>query len=187
MQEAFVLYVEAKLKDAVPAFEEAVEQIKAIGNVRMLLKAYSGLSRVLTRLGSWGAALRLFEERLQLAQQNNLAKAEAVALTDLAELKLYQGDLMTAWNAIQAAVARHGTPYARTQRILGRALMSRGQRAEAIEALEKGLNTAREKGAFEEQILLELELALVYLEKNELAKRRPSSKLPKQLRRSILN
>jgi CheY-like chemotaxis protein/predicted negative regulator of RcsB-dependent stress response len=78
---------------------------------------------------------------------------------------------MTAWNAIQAAIARHGsTIYARTQRILGRALMSRGQRAEAIEALEKGLNTAREKGAFEEQILLDLELALVYLEKNELAK-----------------
>lgn len=171
MQEAFVLYAEAKLKEAVPVYQEAIEQIQAIGNVRMLLKAYSGLSRALTRLGSWGAALRLFEERSHLAQQNNLAKAEAVALTDLAELKLYQGDLMAAWNAIQTAVARHGsTVYARTQRILGRALISRGQRAEAIEALDKGLKTAREKGAFEEQILLELELALVYLEKNELAK-----------------
>lgn len=170
VQEAFVLYVEAKLKDAVPAYQEAIEQIIAVNNVRLLLKAQSGLSRVLTRLGSWGAALRLFEERLTLAQQHNIPKAEAVALTDLAELKLYQGDLMTAWNAIQAAVARHGqTVYARTQRILGRVLMSRGQRAEAIEALEKGLAVAREKGAFEEQILIELELALVYLEKGDLA------------------
>lgn len=171
VQEAFVLYVEAKLKDAVPVYQEAIQQIQAIGNVRMLLKAQSGLSRVLTRLGSWGAALRLFEERLHLAQQHKLVKAEAVALTDLAELKLYQGDLMTAWNAIQAAVQRHGqSVYARTQRILGRVLMSRGQRAEALEALEKGLQVAREKGAFEEQILIELELALVHLEKGDLAK-----------------
>ncbi|MBI1763100.1 MAG: response regulator [Acidobacteria bacterium] len=171
VQEAFVLYAEAKLKDAVPVYQEAIQQIQAIGNTRLLLKAQSGLSRVLTRLGSWGAALRLFEERLQLAQQHKLVKAEAVALTDLAELKLYQGDLMTAWNAIQAAVQRHGqSVYARTQRILGRVLMSRGQRAEAIEALEKGVQVAREKGAFEEQILLELELALVHLEKGDLAK-----------------
>ncbi len=171
VQEAFVLYAEAKLKDAVPVYQEAIQLIQAIGNTRLLLKAQSGLSRVLTRLGSWGAALRLFEERLQLAQQNKLTKAEAVALTDLAELKLYQGDLMTAWNAIQAAVQRHGqSVYARTQRILGRVLMSRGQRAEAIEALEKGLQVAREKGAFEEQILLELELALVHLEKGDLVK-----------------
>ena len=170
LQEAFVLYAEAKLKDAVPVYQEAIQQIQTLGNARLLLKAQSGLSRVLTRLGSWGAALRLFEERLQLAQQQKQTKAEAVALTDLAELKLYQGDLMTAWNAIQAAVQRHGSSvYARTQRILGRVLMSRGQRAEALEMLQRGLNVAREKGAFEEQILIDLELALVHLEKGELA------------------
>lgn len=171
VQQAFVLYVEAKLKEAVPVYQEAIEEIRPLNNARLLLKAQSGLSRVLTRLGSWTAALRLFEERLQLAQKQQYHKAEAVALTDLAELKLYQGDFMTAWNAIQAAVARHGqSVYARTQRILGRVLLSRGQRTEAIEALEKGLAVAREKGALEEQILTELELALVHLEKNDFTK-----------------
>ena len=171
MQEAFVLYAEAKLKEAVPAYQEAIEQLTALNHVRLLVKAYSGLSRVYARLGSWSAATRLFDDRMKLAQAENLGKAEALALTDLAELKLYQGDLTEARQAIEAAVAKHGeTVYARTQRILGRIHLAHGERKEAVEQLEKGLAVAREKGALEEQVLCELKLANIYLDQKEFDK-----------------
>jgi CheY-like chemotaxis protein len=128
-----------------------------------LLKAYSGLSRLLTRSGAWAATERLLEDRLRLARDAGIAKAEAVALTDLAELRLLQGNEPAAWNVITAALERHGqTVYARTQRILGRVLLARGQQADAVAALEKGLAAARLKGALEEQILVGFELALAH-------------------------
>jgi pSer/pThr/pTyr-binding forkhead associated (FHA) protein len=165
LQEAFVLYAEGSLKEAVPAYQSAISQIEAVGNVRLLLKAYSHLSRALTRLGSWAAAERLLEDRLRLARQHELHKAEAVALTDLAEFKLLQGNLGAAGSTIEAALERHGgIVYGRTQRILGRILCARGQPGEAIAALKQGLLTTRQKGIFEEQILIGLELALTYLE-----------------------
>ena len=171
LQEAFVLYAEAKLKEAVPVYQEAIEQLTALNHVRLLVKAYSGLSRVYARLGSWGAAARLFDERLKLAQAENLPKAEALAFTDLAELKLYQGDLIEARNAIQTAIAKHGdTVYARTQRILGRVDLAHGERTQAVEHLEKGLAIARENGALEEQVLCEIELATIYLDQKEFDK-----------------
>mgnify|MGYP000545351280 CR=1 FL=1 len=49
MQQAFVLYSEGKFAEAVPAYQAAIARIEEIGNVRLLLKAYSNLSRVLTR------------------------------------------------------------------------------------------------------------------------------------------
>lgn len=165
LHQAFLLLAEGKLKEAVPAYQLAIEQAEKLGNVRLLLKAYSNQSRALTRLGSWAATERLLEYRLRLARDNALAKAEAVALTDLAELRYLQGNLNAAWNVIQTALQRHnGTVYARTQRILGRVLSALGDRAGAIREYEKGIDAAQKKGALEEQILLQVELSQVYLE-----------------------
>jgi tetratricopeptide (TPR) repeat protein len=165
LQQALVLYTEGKLKEAVPAYQTAIERITPTGNIRLLLKAYSSLSRVLARLGSWRAMDKLLDDRLQLAQQYNLLKAEAVALTDLAELKLLRGDLLSARQSIEQAVQTHGkTIYARTQRILGRIHQTSRRMAEAMEAFEKGLTAARENGAIEEQILIGFELAVMHAE-----------------------
>ncbi len=173
MQLALILYTEGKLREAIPAYQEAIQLLETTGNARLLLKAYSSLSRVLTRLGSWTATEKLLEDRLRLARQHRLSKAEAVALTDQAELKLLQGDLNAALETIEAAQKLHGqTVYARTQRILGRILQARGQTPEAIEALEKGAIAARERGAIEEQVLISLELALIYANNGELEKAR---------------
>lgn len=173
LQQALVLYTEGKLKEAIPVYQSAIQMIEKTGNVRLLLKAYSSLSRVLTRLGSWTATDRLFADRLKLAREHELSKAEAVALTDLAELKLLQGDLAEAWQAIEQAIAGHGaTIYARTQRILGRILQARNQMPAAIDAFAKGLVVARERGAIEEQVLLGFELALAHTENNDLANAR---------------
>ncbi|MGE0132312.1 MAG: FHA domain-containing protein [Blastocatellales bacterium] len=171
MQQALILYTEGKLKEAIPIYQAAIQQIEPTGNIRLLLKAYSSLSRALTRLGSWSATAKLLEDRLRLAREHKLAKAEAVALTDLAELKLLQGDLPAAQQSIEQSLSRHGkTVYARTQRILGRILLTRRQFAEAFEALEKGLAVARERGAIEEQVLIGFELALARAENNDLTK-----------------
>jgi tetratricopeptide (TPR) repeat protein len=165
LQQAFVLYAEGKLKEAIPTYESAIDRIKAIGNLPLLLKAYSSLSRGLVRLGQWSAAERLLDERLSLARDNKINKAEAVALTDHAELELFQGRVPAAVMSIDNAVQVHGQHvYARTQRILGRILIVRGQVQEGIRALEKGLVAARENGALEEQILLGVEMALAFLE-----------------------
>ena len=173
LRQAFLLYSEGKLQEAVPIYQTAIDVIEASGNVRFLLKAYSSLSRVLTRLGLWVATERFLEDRLRLARDNKLAKAEAIAFTDLAELRLLQGNLGAAWNTIEASVRCHGgTVYARTQRILGRILSARGQQTEAIEELEKGLLAANQKLAIEEQILIKLALSLVYLEVNDVEKAR---------------
>jgi tetratricopeptide (TPR) repeat protein len=173
MQQALVLYTEGKLKEAIPAYHEAIRQIESTGNMRLLLKAYSNLSRALMRLGSWSATAKLMEDRLRLARQHKIAKSEAVALTDLAELKLLQGDLGAASQAIEQSLNLHGqTVYARTQRILGRLLQARRQFPEAVEALEKGLTAARERGAIEEQVLIGLELALAHTETGDLTKAR---------------
>ncbi|HXG68660.1 MAG TPA: response regulator [Blastocatellia bacterium] len=173
LQQAFILYSEGKLKEAASAYQTVINQIESIGNVRFLLKAYSNLSRALMRLGSWSAAERLLEDRLRMARDNKVAKAEAVALTDLAELRLLQGNLAAAHNVIKLALNRHGgTVYARTQRILGRILTAMGQHAESLIELEKGLEAARKKGALEEQILISLKLALVHLETGDVARAR---------------
>jgi tetratricopeptide (TPR) repeat protein len=170
LQLALVLYTEGKLREAVPAHQAAIQQIESTGNVRLLLKAYSSLSRALTRLGSWSATEKLLEDRLRLARQHKLEKAEAVALTDLAELKLLRGDLNAAGQAIEQSRTRHGqTVYARTQRILGRILHARRQLPEAIKALESGLDAARKRGAIEEQVLIGFELALAQAENGDLA------------------
>lgn len=173
LQQALVLYTEGKLKDAVPAYREAIKLINSTGNVRLLLKAYSSLSRVLARLGSWRAMEKLLEDRLRLARHHEIGKAEAVALTDLAELKLLQGYLAAAEASIEQAVQIHGqTPYARTQRILGRVLQAHRKPAQAIEAFENGLTAARERGAIEEQVLIGLELAQAFAESGDLARAR---------------
>ena len=173
LRQAFLLYSEGKLKESVPVYQAAIDQIEATGNVRFLLKAYSSLSRVLTRLGLWVATERFLEDRLRLARENKLAKAEAIAFTDLAELRLLQGNMPAAWNTIEAALERHGpTVYARTQRILGRILSARGQQLEAIAALDKGLEAATRKTAIEEQILIKLQLSLVYLEVGDIVQAR---------------
>jgi len=165
MQQAFVLYSEGKLKQAVERYEAVIEKIQQIGNDKLLLKAYSNLSRALVRLGSWGQARRLLDDRLKLARQSRSTKAEAVALTDGADLELLEGNLPGATAAIEQAVKLHGDKvYARTQRILGRVLVVRGQAPEGIKALEKGLHAAREYGALEENILIGIELALVHIE-----------------------
>lgn len=164
LQLAFILYAEGDLKKAIPAYQHAIEQVEEIGNVRILLKAFSNLSRVLTRAGSWVATERLLERRLALAREHVLKKAEAVALTDLAELRLLQGRTRAASKVIATAVERHGNvTYARTQRILGRVLVAEGRSADAVAALEAGLETARTNGALEEQVLVGLELALAHL------------------------
>jgi tetratricopeptide (TPR) repeat protein len=173
LQQALILYTEGNLKDAIPAYQDAIGQIEKISNTRLLLKAYSLLSRVLTRLGSWSATAKLLEDRLRLARQHKIAKAEAVALTDLAELKLLQGDLTAARETIEQALVLHGPAlYARTQRILGRVRLTDRQSAAAIEAFEKGLAVAKEKGAIEEQVLIGLELALAHTENNNLERAR---------------
>jgi len=173
MQQALILYTEGKLKEAIPVYQDAIQRLESTGNVRLSLKAYSSLSRVWTRLGSWSMTAKLMEDRLRLAREHKLAKAEAVALTDLAELKLLQGDLPAAERAIGESLGRHGqTAYARTQRILGRIQLARGRRAEAIEALEKGLAAARASLAIEEQALIGFELAQALAEDGDLAKAR---------------
>ncbi len=127
LQQAFVLYSEGKLKEAAERYELVIERIKGIGNERLLLKAYGYLSRVLVRLGSWGHARRLLDERLSLARQRSIRKAEAVALTDKADLELLEGNVKAASETIEEALRLHGTSiYARTQRILGRVLVIRG-------------------------------------------------------------
>jgi len=173
LQQAFILYSEGKLRESVPIYQSVIEQVEAIGNVPLLLKVYSSLSRALVRLGSWAATERLLEDRLRFARDYSLAKAEAVALTDLAELRLFQGNLNAASNVIEAALKRHGeTVYARTQRILGRVLLAKGQGKQAIEALISGLNVAQKKGSFEEQLLIGQELALAYNEVGDTARAR---------------
>jgi tetratricopeptide (TPR) repeat protein len=173
MQRALILYTEGKLKEAIPVYQAAIQQLEATGNVRLSLKAYSSLSRVWTRLGSWSTTAKLMEDRLRLAREYRLAKAEAVALTDLAELKLLQGDLPAAEQAIEESLSCHGqTVYARTQRILGRILLARGRHVEAIDALEKGLAAARASRAIEEQALIGFELAQALAEDGDLAKAR---------------
>lgn len=173
LRQAFLLYSEGKLKEAVPVYQTAIDQIEESGNVRFLLKAYSSLSRALTRLGLWVATERFLEDRLRLAREYKLAKAEAVAFTDLAELRFLQGNLTAAWNTIEAALERHGsTVYPRTQRMLGQILSARGQHAEAIAELEKGLDASSEKPAIEEQILLKLTLALAHLEAGDVEQAR---------------
>lgn len=173
LQQALVLFTEGKLKEAVPAYQDAIKYIEATGNYRLLLKAYAGLSRAMTRLGQWSSTGRLLDERLELARRYGIAKAEAVALTDRAELRLFQGDLQGAIESIDKAVERHGeTVYARTQRILGRILVARGLPAEAVTALEKGLEAARIRGAVEEQVLIYLELALLISEQGDNARAR---------------
>jgi CheY-like chemotaxis protein/pSer/pThr/pTyr-binding forkhead associated (FHA) protein len=169
LRQGFVLYSEGKLKEAVPIFQAAIDQIEATGNVRFLLKAYSYLSRALTRLGLWIATERFLEDRLRLAREHKLAKAEAIAFTDLAELRLLQGNLVAARNTIEASVRHHGeTVYARTQRILGRILSARGHHIEAVEALQKGLIAANQKLAIEEQVLIRLALSHVYLSVSDI-------------------
>ncbi|HEV2663481.1 MAG TPA: tetratricopeptide repeat protein, partial [Blastocatellia bacterium] len=171
MQQALILYTEGKLKEAIPVYQSSIQELESAGNVRLLLKAYSSLSRVWTRLGSWSMTAKLMEDRLRLAREHRLAKAEAVALTDLAELKLLQGDLHAAEQAIEESLNRHGQAvYARTQRILGRILLARRRYAEAIEALEKGLAAARANGAIEEQALIGFEMAQALAEEGDLAK-----------------
>jgi tetratricopeptide (TPR) repeat protein len=173
MQQALILYTEGKLKEAIPVYQDAIQLIESTGNVRLSLKAYSSLSRVWTRLGSWSMTAKLMDDRLRLAREHKLAKAEAVALTDLAELKLLQGDLLAAEQAIERSLDRHGhTIYARTQRILGRILLARGRHAEAVEALEKGLAAARANRAIEEQALIGFEMAQALAEDGDLAKAR---------------
>src|SRR5215475_12157825 len=108
MQQALVLYTEGKLKEAIPVYQSAIQEIESTGNIRLLLKAYSSISRAWTRLGSWSATAKLLEDRLRLARERRLAKAEAVALTDLAELKLLQGDLPEAHQAIEQSLKCHG-------------------------------------------------------------------------------
>jgi tetratricopeptide (TPR) repeat protein len=165
LQLALVLYSEGNLKEAIPAYQAAIDKIEKSGNVRFLLKAYSSLSRALTRSGSWGAVERLLEDRLRLARENKLTKAEAIALTDLAELRLLQGNVAAAAAVIENAVLKHGGKiYPRTQRILARVLSARKQIHEALQALATGLEAARDKSSLEEQTLMCLELALAYLE-----------------------
>jgi tetratricopeptide (TPR) repeat protein len=173
MQQAMILYTEGKLKEAIPVYQAAIQQLESTGNVRLSLKAYSSLSRVWARLGSWSLTAKLMEDRLRLAREHKLAKAEAVALTDLAELKLLQGDLVAAEQAIEQSLNRHGqTVYARTQRILGRILLARKRSAEAIEALGKGLAAARASRTIEEQALIGFDIAHAVAEDGDLAKAR---------------
>lgn len=168
MQQAFVLYAEGRFAEAVPAYQTAITCIEAIGNVRLLLKAYSNLSRVLTRQGLWLATERLLVTRLKIARDRRLAKPEAVALTDQAELRYLQGNHDEARRIIDKAVELHGTTvYARTHRILGRILAACGDLTHAVAQLERGLVAARAKGTLEEQVLVGLELAAVLVDIRE--------------------
>jgi tetratricopeptide (TPR) repeat protein/CheY-like chemotaxis protein len=165
LQQGLLLSTEGRLRDAIPVYQAAIDRARVVGNVPLLLKGYSSLSRVLTRLGLWAAAERLVEDRLRLAREHGLAKAEAIARTDLAEAHLLQGKTPAAADDIAAALRCHGPAvYPRTQRTLGRVLSAQGRPAEALAALEEGLHAASAKGALEEQVLIGLELALVRLE-----------------------
>ena len=169
LQEAFVLQSEGKLEESVVGYQMVVAALEKLGNVRLLLKAYSTLSRVLVRQGAWLATERLLTPRLELARAHKLAKAEAVALTDEAELRLLQGQVERASSVIAHAVALHGdTVYARTQRILGRTLAASHMARRAADEFKKGLAAAKARGALEEQILIGLELALVYVDLSDL-------------------
>lgn len=175
LQQAFMLYVEGRLAEAVPAYQTAIKKIEEVGNVRLLLKAYSQLSRVLVRLGSWAEAEELVMRRMRTARANAVTKQEALAHTDLAEIRLLQGDLAAATESIRAALAAHGhTVYARTQRIYGRVLVQSGELQQADIELEKGLAAATARGSVEEQVLIGIDLALVLLDlgQTELATNR---------------
>ncbi len=173
LQQALIVYTEANLKEAVTAYQNAIQQIEKLGNPRLLLKAYNNFSRVLARQGSWAAAEKLAADRLRLAREHRLSKAEALALTDLAELKLLYGDVNAAEQNIELALERLGPiEYARTYRIRGRILQARHQPAAAIESFERGLTSARQNRAIEEQVLLGLELALAYLDADDVEKAR---------------
>ncbi len=170
LQQAFVLYTEGKLQEAVPAYQAAIDRAKAVGNVPLQLKADSSLAVVLIRLGLWASAERLLGDRLRLAREKQLQKAEAIALTDLAETQFLQGKLSAATENIEAALRCHGgTVYARTQRVLAHILGARGKPQEAIEALRKGLAAASGRGALSEQVLAGLDLTLAHLEVGDLA------------------
>lgn len=169
LQQAFMLYAEGRLGEAVEAYNDAIKKIEEVGNTRLLLKAYSQLSRTLTRLGSWAEAEQLIERRLRTARNQNIPKQEAVSLTDLAEIRLAQGNVAAAWESIRSALASHGhTVYARTQRIYGRILFQRGELQQASVELEKGLAAARARGSVEEQVLTGLDLALLFVELGRL-------------------
>src|SRR5262249_46747778 len=43
MQQALILYTEGKLKEAIPVYQAAIQQIESASNIRLLLKAYSSL------------------------------------------------------------------------------------------------------------------------------------------------
>jgi tetratricopeptide (TPR) repeat protein len=173
LQQALIVYTEANLKEAVTAYQNAIQQIEKLGNPRLLLKAYNNFSRVLSRQGAWAAAEKLAADRLRLASEHRIPKAEALALTDLAELKLLHGDVNAAEQNIELALERLSPiEYARTCRIRGRILQARHQPAAAIESFERGLAEARQNRAIEEQVLLGLELALAYLDAGDLAKAR---------------
>ncbi|MCC6743011.1 MAG: tetratricopeptide repeat protein [Acidobacteria bacterium] len=169
IQQAFMLYAEGRLAEAVPAYQDAIKTIEEVGNTRLLLKAYSQLSRTLTRLGSWAEAEQLIERRLRTARNQKIPKQEAVSLTDLAEIRLAQGNVDAAWDAIRSALAGHGhTVYARTQRIYGRILSQRGELAQAAIELEKGLAAGRVRGSVEEQVLMGLDLATLFVDLGQL-------------------
>ena len=169
LQQALVLSAEGKLQEAIPAYQAVIDQIQAAGHVPLLLKAYSGLARVLMRQGLWAAAERLHPDRLRLAREHRLRKAEAIAQTDLAESRLLQGDLPGAARSIEEALPCHGkTVYGRTQQVLGQILGARGRTQEAVDALKKGLDAARAQGAVEDQALIGLDLALVLLGSGDL-------------------
>jgi tetratricopeptide (TPR) repeat protein len=171
-QQGFLLFSEGKVKEAIPVYQSVIDKVEKIGNARFLLKAYNSMSRALIRTGAWAAAERLFEDRLRLAREHSLGKAEAQALTDLAELRCLQGSTSAALNSIQTAIQRlGGIVRPRTQRILGRILSVRAhQHLNAIEEFGKGIEAARAKGNLEEQVLLRLETSLAYLELGEIEK-----------------
>ena len=73
------------------------------------------------------------------------------ALTDLAELKLLQGNLSAATEAIQQALPLHGSRvYARTQRIFGRLLLGRGDEPAVGGALPQSRGLEPDRGALGE-------------------------------------
>jgi CheY-like chemotaxis protein/tetratricopeptide (TPR) repeat protein len=165
LRQAFILYNEGKLREAMPIYQSVIDQFASVGNPRLLLKAYQGLSRVLIRLGEWDSCERLNQEWMAQAQKYQAVKSQAVALTELAELRYLQGNYEQAASIIEQSLAKHGSYlYSRSQRIAGRILSARGQHAEAITALEKGQLEAHDKSIVEEQVLSALELAMVWLE-----------------------
>ena len=147
MQQALLLYTEGKLKEAIPVYQAAIPTTRIHGQRPAVAQS---LQQPFARVDAIGIVVddcEVIEDRLRLAREYRLAKAEAVALTDMAELKLLQGDLPAAERAIEESLSRHGqTVYARTQRIRGRILLARRRCAEAIESLEKGRRRARQPG-----------------------------------------